>query len=223
MRRVITGMISLLGILFSAQATAQNVSAKPVKPVAETAAETAAEKTEIGKREIALISTMILKVINPADARVALEEKVAGLGGFPILLTDESLQMKVPPEHLSKILAAASEQGLVIEKSLAREDLTLEIAEIEGALKSKLEILNRLRGFFDDSNLSATLRIEQTMNELVFEIETIKGRLRVIRDRTKWALVDIYFQFKQRDRIIYVSSPFDWLNTVSLDHFLEEF
>jgi hypothetical protein len=174
-------------------------------------------------RQTALLAVMTLKVINPTEARVELEKKAAELGGFPLLITDELLTLKVPPDKLSEILQFATEQGLVIEKTLERQDLTEQIAQLEGRLKSKLEILKRLRGFFDDSNVSATLRIEQTMTDLVAEIEEVKGQLRVARERARFAVVDIAFQFKKRDRIIYVHSPFDWLNSVKLDRFLEDF
>jgi hypothetical protein len=174
-------------------------------------------------RQTALLAVMTLKVINPTEVRNKLEEKAAELGGFPVLITDDFLTLKVPPDKLSDMLQLAADEGLVIEKTLERQDLTESIAQLEGRLKSKLEILRRLRGFFDDSNVSATLRIEQTMTDLVAEIEDVKGQLRVARERARFAVVDISFQFKKRDRIIYVHSPFDWLNTVNLDRFLEDF
>lgn len=185
--------------------------------------EKAASPVVDDSRKTALISRMTLKVVNPEDARVALSEKVKELGGFPILVTDTSIEVKVPPGALSPMLAYAAEQGLVVEKSLERQDLTQEIAQLEGQLKSKRDILKKLRSFFDDSNVQATLRIEQTMTSLVNEMEEVKGRLRVLGERSTWARIDVSFQFKQRDRIIYVNSPFEWLNTVNLDRFLEEF
>jgi len=194
----------------------------PEDPDAAKGGEEAATPDATGRRT-SLESRLILKVINPDDARATLEKKAAELGGFPILVEDASLVLKVPPEKLSALIAFIAEQGLVLEKTLERADLTQEIARLEGQLKSKKEMLSRLRGFFDDSNTEATLRIEQTMTTIVAEIEQIKGQLRVAEDRAKWAVVDIAFQFHERDRIVYVSSPFEWLNSVSLDRFLEEF
>jgi len=237
----ISGALVALGLSWAVAPVSPAWSAPKKKPAAvgeaknpepeETEATTeAAEKREEqsppGPRDgrmTGLISRMVLKVINPEDARTALTEKAKELGGFPILVTDDSIEFKIPPESLSVILAYAAEQGLVVEKSLEREDLTQEIAQLEGQLKSKRDILRKLRSFFDDSNVQATLRIEQTMTDLVNEMENVKGRLRVLNERSRWARVDVSFQFKQRDRIIYVNSPFEWLNTVNLDRFLEEF
>jgi hypothetical protein len=194
---------------------------KPNPATTEGGAEAATPDAQ--GRRTSLESRLILKVINPDDARATLEKKVAELGGFPILVEDASLVLKVPPDKLSDLIAFIADQGLVLEKTLERADLTQEIARLEGQLKSKKEVLARLRGFFDDSNTEATLRIEQTMTSIVAEIEQIKGQLRVADERAKWAMVDISFQFHERDKIVYVSSPFEWLNSVSLDRFLGEF
>ncbi len=174
-------------------------------------------------RRTALVSRLVLKVINPEDARVLLKNRATEDGGFAVLVTDSSIEIKIPPEKLSDFLAFAADNGIVIEKSLERQDLTQKIAQLEGQLKSKRTILVRLRGFFDDSNVQATLRIEQTMTSLVTEIENVKGRLRVLNERATWAMVEVSFEFKQRDRIIYINSPFEWLNSVNMDRFLGDF
>jgi hypothetical protein len=171
----------------------------------------------------ALVSRMVLKVVNPDDVRARLATAVREAGGFPVLVTDDRLELKLPPERLDDFLKQVAGEGLLLEKTLERQDLTLEIAQLEGQLEAKRVVLAKLRGFFDDSGVQGTLRIEQTMTELVTEIEQVKGRLRVLEDRARFALVEISFRFKQRDRLIYVQSPFDWLNTVNLDRFLGEF
>jgi hypothetical protein len=211
------------------QQAAPNAQAAPGEEAAPNPADTAggAEAATPPEgadgRRTSLVSRLMLKVVSPDDARAVLEKKAAELGGFPTLVEDAALALKVPPDKLSEAIAFISSQGLVIEKTLERADLTQEIARLEGQLASKRETLSRLRGFFDDSNAEATLRIEQTMTDIVAEIEQVKGQLRVAEERSKWAVIEISFQFRERDRIIYVSSPFDWLNSVGLTRFEEEF
>ena len=225
----ITIIMALIALVSPAAVFAQDkpakVGTKPDPTEEAAATEPVEEKKDepLDGRRTALVSRMLLKVINPVDARTVLSEEAAKIGGFPILVTDSEIYLKVPPRKMSAMLEVAAKEGLVVEKSLDRKDLTQEIAQLEGQLKSKRKILAKLRGFFDDSNVQATLRIEQTMTDLVTEIERVKGQLRVARDRAQWAVIEIYFEFRQRDRIIYVNSPFEWLNTVNLDHFLEEF
>ncbi len=177
---------------------------------------------EDGRRS-ALRSLVVLKVINPKDAKTAVRAEAERLKGYMSYADNRSIILKVPPKSLTNMIQFAADQGLVIEKTLEREDLTMEIAELEGRLKSKREILSRLRGFFDDSDAVATLEIEQTMNGLVIEIEQARGRLRFLNDRSDWAILNISFQFRERDKVMYVESEFEWINTASLDQFLTEF
>jgi hypothetical protein len=193
------------------------------KPVPKKNDEKRKHSQKADGRRAALKSLVILKVLNPREARAAIKAEAERLKGFMSYSDDAGITVKLPPEVLADMVARAAEQGMVIEKSLEREDLTLEIAELEGRLKSKREILARLRGFFDDSDAVATLEIEQTMNGLVMEIEQVQGRLRVLNDRADWAVLSIAFRFRERDRVVYVQSPFEWLNTASLDRFLQEF
>jgi hypothetical protein len=181
------------------------------------------KEVEDDGRRSALKSLVVLKVLNPRDAKAAVQAEAERLKGYMSYIDNHSIVLKVPPKALSEMVQFTADQGLVIEKNLEREDLTLEVAELEGRLKSKREILSRLRGFFDDSDAVATLEIEQTMNGLVMEIEQTRGRLRYLNDRSDWAVLNISFRFRERDKVMYVESDFEWLNTASLDQFLGEF
>lgn len=174
-------------------------------------------------RRTALVSRVVLKVVHPVLARQHLLEAARERGGFVTLLSDQQLVLKVPPERLDEVLTIVAAEGAVVEKTLERADLTERIAQLEGRLRSKVDILTRLRAFVDDSNVQATLQLERSMTALVSEVEQVKGELRVERERARWAVVDIAFQFRERGRIVYVRSPFVWLNTVDLGRFLSEF
>jgi hypothetical protein len=192
-------------------------------PVAATPEATSAEGATASARQSAIAATLVLKVSSPTETVAELRQYVATLGGFPSLITNTALVLKLPPEHLSAALTRIGKAGLVMEKSLTREDLSLEIAKLEGQLESKRAILAELRRFFDTSDVAATLAIEKNMTALVVELESVKGKLRVLRERAQWVVLHVRFQFKPRDRITRVASPFEWLNTVDLDRFLTEF
>jgi hypothetical protein len=196
-------------------AAAATVAAAPETAPAEGATASA--------RQSAITATLVLKVSSPTDTVAELRQYIATLGGFPSLITNTELVLKLPPEHLSAALARIGKAGLVMQKSLTREDLSLDIAKLEGQLESKRAILAELRRFFDTSDVAATLAIEKNMTALVVELESVKGRLRVLRERAQWVVINVRFQFKPRDRITRVASPFEWLNTVDLDRFLTEF
>ncbi len=174
-------------------------------------------------RQTALTAHIVLKVVHPDEVRRDTLGDVAKLGGFPVLVTEQQLVLKVPPAKLDEALATIAGRGAVLEKTMERNDLTLAIAQLEAQLRSKAEIFGRLRKLLDDSDVNATLQIERDMSQLVMEMESLKGQLRVQRERAAWALIDLAFNFRERDRLVYVYSPFEWINTVDLHRFLGAF
>ena len=196
------------------------------EPVAATlpahALPQAATQTDDG-RLTALTASMVVKVVHADEVRGRILGAVKAAHGHPMLMTDTELQLKLPPSALPELLELLAASGTVLTKSLQRSDLTEQIAQLEARLKSKREVLQRMRGFIDDSNVQATLRIERTMTQLVAELESVKGELAVQRDRARFATVQVNFQYHQRGRVTYVNSPFGWLNQVDLDRFIQEF
>lgn len=168
-------------------------------------------------------ATLVLKVVNPTEVRESLIGSAKGMGGFPTLVTNDALHVKIPPGRLDDFMDATSRAGLVLDKSRAREDVTASVAQLEAQARSKEEILARLRSLIGDSNVAATVKIEQSMTALLTELEQVRGELRVEQERVRYAAVRVSFSFPQRDRLVYVHSPFQWLNDVDLDRFIQEF
>ncbi len=200
-------------------AGAQPAPAVDEAPAVEAPAVEAPAVEAPSTRATARTASVTLKVVHPDDVRRRLVEAAAPLGGFPTLVESQRLVLKVPPEQLDRLLDVVTGEGLLISKELARADLTGEIAQLEALLRSKRQIFDRLRALVDAADTSATLRIEQTMSGLVAEMETLAGRLRVERARVRHAVIDVSFQFRARQRIVYVRSPFEWLNSVDVRQF----
>lgn len=174
-------------------------------------------------RATALTAKVVLKVIHIDQVRKKILDATGKAGGFRVLVTDTHLRLKVPHEKLSELLESLGDHGLVMNKTIDRKDLTQEIAQLKGALRSKQEIFARLEKLVDRSDLVSTLNIEKTMSDLVGEIEQTKGRLMLLKEQALWAVIDLSFQFRARQEIVYVNSPFKWLNSVDLTSFVEEF
>ena len=191
----------------------------------DPAARKAAEKDgkPVAVRATSLTATLVVKVVHPEEVRKAAIERARAAGGWPILVTDADLHLEVPQDALAATVDQLAAAGIVLQKSLQRVDLTEQIAQLQAKLKSKREIGERLRTFFADSDSHSTLRIEQSMTQLVVEIEHLQGELNVAESSARMAHVQVSFQYHQRQRITYVRSPFEWLNTLDLDRFLSEF
>jgi hypothetical protein len=207
-------ILGVLAALFAPRAALAAEGAPAA--VSPTAAPDAARAT-------AAKAELVLKVVHPDDARKAIIARAEAAGGHVALATNERLTLKVPPASVTDLMAVAASRGIVLERSLTREDVTEPIAELEGRQRSKEEMLARLRPLLKDSSTAATLDVERTMTTIVEELEAAKGQLRVLRDRARFAVLDISFQFHRKERIERTHSPFEWLNSVDLDQFLGGF
>ncbi len=194
-----------------------------IAPRAAAAADDAPASVTAPARATAAAAQLVVKVVHPDETRKAIVARAEALGGHVALATNERLKLKVPPASVSDLMATAAAQGHVVERSITREDVTEPIAELEGRLRSKQEVLGRLRALLKDSAVEATLDIEKTMTTIVEELEAAKGQLRVLQDRARFSTLDISFRFRRKERIERTSSPFEWLNSTDLDHFLGGF
>ncbi len=198
---------------------------KPAEKAAEKAAEKGGEagRTHAETRLVQVTATLTVKVVHPDEVRKAALARLAAAGGHPTLVTENDLYLEVPQAALADTIDQLAAAGIVLQKSLQRVDLTEQIVQLDAKLRSKREILGRLRGFFDDSDTASTLRIEASMTQLVTEIEALQGELNVARASVRQAHVQVSFQFHPRQHITYVRSPFEWLNTLDLDRFDHDF
>lgn len=178
---------------------------------------------QVGERAVQVVASIVVKVVHPAEVRRTTIEGLKALGGWPLLVTDQELHLAVPLPAVATVVDQLAASGIVLQKSLQRTDRTDEIVQLQAKLKSKREILARLRGLMDDADTSSTLRVEATMNQLVSEVEQLQGDLNVAEASVRMARVVVSFQYHQRQRITYVRSPFQWLNQLDIDRFLADF
>ena len=177
----------------------------------------------VGERAVQVVASIVVKVVHPAEVRRTTLESLKGQGGWPLLVTDQELHLAVPLASVATVTDQIAAAGIVLQKSLQRVDRTDEIVQLQAKLKSKREILARLRGLMDDADTASTLRVESTMNQLVSEVEQLQGDLNVAEASVRMARVVVSFQYHQRQRITYVRSPFQWLNQLDIDRFLADF
>ena len=184
---------------------------------------TRTDEGERGARQTAIDATLALKVAHPDQVRRAVLELVKQAGGYPTYVADGRLDLRVPPQQAEALVTQISQMGLILARTLQRSDRTEIIADLQARLRTKRDIFQRLRTFLDDSNVSATLKVERSMTALVTDLERLRGELEVEEANVRNASLRVTFQFHQERRVDQVTSPFEWLNTLDLEQFLGAF
>ena len=184
---------------------------------------TRTDEGDRGARQTAIEATLALKVAHPDQVRRQVLELTKQAGGYPTLVSDGRLDLRIPPQQVDSVVAQISQTGLVLARTLQRSDRTEVIADLQARLRTKRDIFQRLRTFLDDSNVAATLKVERSMTALVTDLERLRSELEVEETNVRNAAVRVTFQFHQERRMDQVVSPFEWLNTLDLEQFLGAF
>jgi hypothetical protein len=184
---------------------------------------TQTDEGERGARQTAIDASLTLKVAHPDQVRHQVLEWVKQAGGYPTLVSDARLDLRVPPQQVEALVTQISQSGLVLARTLQRNDRTEVIADLQARLRTKRDIFHRLRAFLDDSNVSATLKVERSMTALVTDLERLRGELEVEEANVRNAAIRVTFQFHQERHVDQVVSPFAWLNTLDLEQFMGNF
>jgi len=156
-----------------------------------------------------------------ADALVARAEEA---GGYFTLRDDESLALKVPVEKVEAVEQAAVAAGTVLDRERTTEDLGFQLDQSRAQLASKQDVLARFREVLRQAGSEGVVAVEKEMMRVVAEIEALKGSIRLLEHRLRYAELSISFRFRDRSiRPAGSRSSFPWLNTVSLPALMEDF
>ena len=174
--------------------------------------------------EAALTSKIVLKVNNKSRAADDLVKKADALGGYFAMLTDKSIRLKIPAVQLKSFLSFVEEQGVVADRDYETIYLGEELGRKLSSLKSKETVLQKYIEVLNRAGDKSIFFVEKEVVNLIREIETLKGEIRFIKHRLKFAEVDVSFEFRDRKAPVPDGrSSFPWLNTLNLVDMVKDF
>jgi len=214
-----------LGAVLVAAAPVQAQQPQPApKPAAAPApADAAPAKPAESARLVEETVTLTVKVLHPAEVAAKAIAAAQEAGGWPTRVTPGQLILVVPPEAAAELVAMLEKSGILLDKQIGRDDHTQELTQLEASLKTKREMLGRLRQLFGESAVDATLRIEQSMNRLVDEIERQQARWQGLQARVQRTKLDVRFHYRPKQELRNLRSPFAWIEATDLPAFLARF
>jgi len=206
-------MWMLLTLALAGPAIAQEASADPASTPAPSqrawTAITAGLTLQVDDRDAAL------------DAAIALAETH---GGWFATLGTDRVSLRVPTAEARAVVEELRKMGVLVERSFASADLTPKVVDLESKLRARREVLARYEAVLADASPKAIVSVERQITQLVAEIESAEGRLRVLRDRANHSRIDVSLKFRERRAPARDgSSSFSWLNTMNVNDMLRNF
>lgn len=173
---------------------------------------------------IATSNQLVLKVIN----RESTADKIVGLaeesGGYFSARSDDSVTLKVPAQKAAAVLTFIEKQGVIVERNYQADDVAFPLEEMRTRLRSREQVLARYFKVLNGAKVEAVVSVEREMTQLVQEIESLAGRLKLLEHRLEYTEIRVDFQFRDRRPPLKTgNSNFDWLNTVNLADLIQEF
>lgn len=169
-------------------------------------------------------TTVTLSVSDPSGTGDTLIAKAESLDGYFTYLSDQSVTVRVPASKSAEFIAFSETLGTVLERRLETTGFDEALNQKRTRLKTKQEILERYLAVLKSSKKKTIVSVERAVQEVVADIESLKGSIAFMEHELAFARVTVQFQFKDRNAPVYSgTSSFAWLNTLNLKTMIEDF
>jgi hypothetical protein len=102
------------------------------------------------------------------------------------------LTLKVPPDKFESVLASLAGLGRALERDVKAQDVTEEVVDVEGRLKTAQASADRLRALLGSATSTAdVVAVEGELAKRESEIESLQGRLRVVNSQVEMATIHV--------------------------------
>lgn len=101
-----------------------------------------------------------------------------------------NLLLRVPSKTYESAMADLSGLGTIDSQSSGSQEVTDQFIDLNARLRTWQAQQNVLLRLMDDANsISETMTVQRELQQVQFQIEQIKGQLRVLRDQTAYATI----------------------------------
>jgi len=111
----------------------------------------------------------------------------------------------------------------VLQYDQSSRDLREEIMHNRSALEAREEILEKNLSYLSSSNMEGTLELECEIRRLMNEIDSYRGRLRLLEYNREMARIDVALSFQSQTVPDARPSSFVWINSMDFYSFMNEY
>lgn len=171
-----------------------------------------------------VIYTGALTVLSPdpeaaIDAVRRLAEEAGGYAGS---VRGQSVRIRVPAQQFDATMQAIAELGLVTHRQMDAADVTDQMFDLEIRLDNLEALRQRMKNLLEKAEkVEDMLNIEKELGRLTGEIEQLKGKLRLMKDRVALSTITVNFNTPAgtASGLAGRVQPFPWVNAVGSEAF----
>ena len=153
------------------------------------------------------------------------QERVQALavdaGGHLGSRTDDTIVVRVPARAFDDVIVAIRELGTVVTQNIEVQDVTATFRDAETRIRTLEAMRARVEQLLADADdVQAALAVEQHLERITLELETLRGQLRLLSDQVAFSTITVRFRERQSERAQEFELPFRWLQTLGLQNLM---
>lgn len=142
-------------------------------------------------------------------------------GGHLDRRTDDRIRVRVPADAFHEVFAAILELGDVLSRDVSVQDVTEEFRDVELRIRTLEAMHQRVQRLLEEAEgVEAALAIEQHLERITLQLETLRGRLRFMADRVAFSTITITFRERAAESEPSFELPFLWLRSLGLPNLM---
>lgn len=152
----------------------------------------------------------------------AIERIGREVGGYLSAKTDREVTIRVPRQRFEETLKRVEGSGDVLHRDVRAQDVTDEFMDLDTRLKNARAMRQRLQDLLAKAAVKEALEIEKELGRITGEIESMEGKLKLLRDRIAFSTITVAFEARGAAAVrdMPLRLPFPWLSNLGLQRLL---
>lgn len=144
------------------------------------------------------------------------------VGGYLAQRSDVAITIRVPRARFDDALHRIEASGDVLHREVSAEDVTDQYVEIETRLRNARKMRDRLEELLARAQVKEAIDIERELGRVTGEIESMEGKLKVLRDKIAYSTITVTFEPRGSGAVrdMPLRLPFPWLSSLGLPRLL---
>ncbi len=163
-----------------------------------------------------------LAVFEATQVIDAVQKLAEERNGYLVRRGDRDITVRVPSGSFRDALGAITKLGDVLHREETVEDVTERFYDLQVRLKNARALRDRLEALLVEAkDVKEALAVEQEMARVTQEIESLEGKLKLMRELIAYSTITVTLEPKATDKVdSNVRLPFSWLENLGLTNLM---
>ncbi len=158
-------------------------------------------------------------------SEAAIAESARAAGGFVFSQGDDTIVVRVPAAHFMAFVTQIDGSYDVLHRQIDAQDVGEEFRDVEIRIRNLEDMRERVAALLASAHdVEQALAVEQQLERITAELESLRGRQRFLADRISFSTVTVMFRPQPHDAIDQpevFQLPFAWLEGLGLPNLME--